>query len=103
MGWPAEGDGQRRAKMEDQTDLPVPAHGKRRKVILFFLVCSLALVCVSIGQLAPTPVRADVGIQPVLPGGSSIKPGEETPIQMADETVVMTVRAATEADNALVT
>jgi hypothetical protein len=50
----------------------------------------------------PLPVRADVGVQPVLPGGSSIKPGEETPIQMAAEVVTMNVRQATEADNALV-
>ena len=70
---------------------------------LLFLACGLVLACILIGLPAPVPVRADVGVQPVLPGGSSIKPGEETPIQMAAETVVMTVRAATESDNTLVT
>jgi hypothetical protein len=70
---------------------------------LFLLVCGLVLGCVLIGLLVPWPVRADVGIQPVLPGGSSIQPGEETPIQMAAEVVTMNVRLATEADNTLVT
>jgi len=69
---------------------------------LFLLVCAVALVGVLLGLLVPAPVRADVGPQPVLPGGSSIKPGEETPIQMAAEVVTMNVRPATEADNALV-
>ena len=71
--------------------------------LLFLLVCVLALVIITYGQLAPTPVRADVGVQPVLPGGSSIKPGEETKIQMAAEVVTMNVRSATVADNTLVT
>lgn len=65
-----------------------------RQVISFFLLCFLFTLLIS------TPVRADVGIQPILPGGSNIKPGEETPIQMAAEVVVMNVRQATEADNA---
>jgi hypothetical protein len=51
--------------------------------------------------LAPTG-RADVGPRPILPGGSDIQPGEQTPIQMSAETVEITVRAATTADNALV-
>ena len=38
---------------------------------LFLLVCGLVLVCVFTGVLVPAPVRADVGVQPVLPGGSS--------------------------------
>jgi len=67
----------------------------------FYMVCGLALVCVLVGLLAPAPVRAG-GAQPVLPGGSSIKPGAETPIQMESEIVTMNVRSATEADNMLV-
>jgi tetratricopeptide (TPR) repeat protein len=59
-------------------------------------------VCGVIGLLVPSLVRADVGVQPVLPGGSSIKPEDETPIQMAAEIVTMNIRPATEADNALV-
>ena len=69
---------------------------------LFLLVGSLALACILFSLLAPVPVQADVGPRPILPGGSSIKPGEETPIQMAAETVTINVRSATEADNALV-
>jgi hypothetical protein len=69
---------------------------------LFLLLAGLVLGSILIGLLVPSPVRADVGVQPVLPGGSSIKPEEETPIQMAAEVVVMNVRSATEADNVLV-
>jgi hypothetical protein len=69
---------------------------------LFLRICSLALLFVLIGLQVPSPVRADVGPQPILPGGSSIQPGEQTPIQMAVEVVTMNVRQATEADNALV-
>ena len=65
-------------------------------------ICNLFLVCILTCMLVPLPVRADAGPQPLLPGGSSIKPGEETPIQMTDEIVVMNVRTATEADNALI-
>lgn len=70
---------------------------------LLFLVSGLVLVFVLTGLLLLTPVRADVGVQPVLPGGSSIRPEAQTPIQMAAEVIVMTVRLATAADNALVT
>ena len=66
------------------------------------LISSLLFVTVMVGLWVPLPVRADVGVQPVLPGGSSIKPGEETSIQMAAEVVTMNVRQATEADNVLV-
>ena len=69
---------------------------------LFLLVCSLVLVCVLIGLLVPSPAQAG-GAQPLLPGGSSLKPGEATPIQMAAEIITMNIRPATEADNALVT
>ena len=70
--------------------------------VFYVLGCALILVCVFFSLLAATPVRADVGVRPVLPGGSSVQPGEETPIQMAAEVVTMTMRQATEADNALV-
>jgi len=75
---------------------------KSGRLYIIQVICGLVLVCIVIGLLTPAPVRADVGVQPVLPGGSSISPGEETPIQMADEVVTMNVRSATEADNALV-
>ena len=72
----------------------------RSSHILF--VCGLVLVGVLMGLLVSDPVQADVGVQPILPGGSSIRPGEETPIQMAAEVVTMNIRPATEADNTLV-
>ena len=62
-----------------------------------------ALACTFIlGVICVIPGWADVGVRPILPGGSSIQPEEETPIQMAAEKVVMSVRPATEADNAAV-
>ncbi len=73
-----------------------------QRKIFYILSCGLTLVCVFFSLLAATPVRADVGVRPVLPGGSSVQPGEETPIQMAAEVVTMTMRQATESDNALV-
>jgi hypothetical protein len=54
------------------------------------------------GVLLVIPGRADVGVRPLLPGGSSLQPDTETPVQMKAEKVVMTVRAATEADNAVI-
>lgn len=59
----------------------------------------LVLTWVTFGTGAVMTVRADVGVRPVLPGGSSIQPGEQTPIQMASELVTMTVRKASAADN----
>ena len=47
-------------------------------------------------------VYADVGPQPILPGGSNLQPEGETSIQMSAEKVVMNVRDATEADNTIV-
>ena len=61
---------------------------------------AFVLSCVLIGLLVQSAVAADVGVWPILPGGSSIKPGSETPIQMAAERVVMTVRQGTDAENA---
>ena len=65
----------------------------------YFLACSLVLVCILAGLLIPSPVRADVGIQPILPDGSNIQPKEESPIQMTSERVEFYVRQATEWDS----
>jgi hypothetical protein len=56
-----------------------------------------------LGLLVSLPARADVGVQPILPGGSNIKPEGETPVQMAAEKVVLNVRPATEMDDTAVT
>ena len=72
------------------------------RIYFYFGVCSLILVCVALGFLIPTPARADVGIQPILPDGSNIQPGVKTPIQMTAEKVVFNVRQATEWDSATV-
>jgi hypothetical protein len=53
-------------------------------------------------MLLPSTTRADVGVRPILPGGSNIQPDEQTPIQMASELVIITVRQATEADNSII-
>ena len=71
--------------------------------LLVILARGLVLGFVFTGLLLAAPARGDVGVQPVLPGGSSLQPEDETPIQMAAELVVMNVRSATEADNMLVT
>ena len=68
----------------------------------YFLACSLVLVCILAGLLIPSPVRADVGIQPILPDGSNIQPEEETPIRMTSERVEFYVRQATEWDSATI-
>jgi len=70
----------------------------RSRPSLVLLICGFVLVCVLIGLLGAWPSRADVGVQPILPDGSSIQPRKETPIQMASERVVLTVRHATERD-----
>jgi hypothetical protein len=51
--------------------------------------------------IIPSTVQADVGVQPVLPGGSNIQPEGQTLIQMAVEVVTMNVRSATKADNTI--
>jgi len=66
---------------------------------LLLLVCALVLTCVLFEPLAPAPVRADLGVQPILPGGSNIKPEGETQIQMTAEKVVLTVHKTTDMDN----
>jgi hypothetical protein len=70
---------------------------------LFLLVCGMVLVPIFLTLRAPSPVLADMGVQPILPGGSNIKPEGETPIQMAAEKVVLNVRPATETDDTVVT
>ncbi len=69
---------------------------------LGLLVCGFVLVSILFSLLVPLSVLADMGMQPILPGGSSIMPEEETPIQMAAERVVLNVRPATEADDTVV-
>ncbi len=70
-------------------------------VYTLVMACSLGLACtLLIGVVWAIPGRADVGVQPILPGGSSIKPEGGTPIQMAAEKVAMTLRHGTEAENA---
>jgi len=63
-------------------------------------VLGLVLVSILLCLLIAAPVWADVGVQPILPDGSSIQPKEETPIQMSAEKVVFNVRQATEWDRA---
>ena len=69
---------------------------------LVFLISGLLLLSIILGLKMTSPARADVGIRPILPGGSNIVPAEETPIQMVTEVVTMNVRLATEADNAII-
>ena len=63
------------------------------------LINSLVLLAILILLLIPSIVHADVGVRPILPGGSNIQPEAETPIQMASELVTMNIRPATQADN----
>lgn len=69
-----------------------------RRIALF---TTFVLVCFFVLLLPPLQARADVGVQPVLPGGSNIQPQEQTPVQMAAEVVTITVRPATAEDNAI--
>jgi hypothetical protein len=70
-----------------------------RFLLIFGTILCLILVDIVLHLLAATTARADVGVRPILPGGSNIEPQGETPVQMAAEKVVMDVRLATEADN----
>ena len=71
-----------------------------RSLVLW--IFGLLLVCLLFGARVVPPARADMGVQPILPGGSSIKPQVETPIQMVAERVVLNVRPATELDDMVV-
>lgn len=64
--------------------------------------CSLGLVCIFIALVWVIPARADVGPEPIMPGGSSLKPEDKTPIEMQAEKVAINIRKATEADNAMI-
>jgi hypothetical protein len=66
---------------------------------LVLLVCSPVVACILLGLLVASPARADVGVQPILPDGSSLEPEDETPVIMQAETVTLNVREATETDN----
>ncbi len=63
------------------------------------LLLALALAGFGLSFTLPRSAKADVGVHPILPGGSSIEPQEDTPVQMADEVVTMDVRKATATDN----
>jgi hypothetical protein len=65
-----------------------------------FRVCGL--VCILFCLLVASPARADVGVHPILPGGSNLKPQVNTPVVMQAEKVTLNVRKATEADNTVV-
>ena len=75
---------------------------KSRRPYIIQVICGLVLVCIMLGLMVASPGRADVGVQPILPGGSSLKPEDETPVEMQAEKVTLNVRKATEADNAVV-
>jgi len=64
--------------------------------------CGLVMGSVLLFLMDISPVLADMGVQPILPGGSNIQPEGETPIRMASEKVVLNVRPATEVDNTVV-
>lgn len=65
--------------------------------------CEIILVCLVFCLMDASPSLADMGVQPILPGGSNIQPEDETPIQMASEKVVLNVRPTTEMDDFIVT
>jgi hypothetical protein len=66
------------------------------------LISGLIMFSLLLGLLISHPVRADVGVRPILPGGSNIQPEGETPIQMVDEVITMDIRPATEGDNNII-
>jgi hypothetical protein len=68
---------------------------------LSLLGCCLVLLSFLTILLTTAPAQAG-GPQWAMPGGSSILPGEETPIHLLAEIVGMNIRAATEADNQLI-
>ncbi len=77
----------------------MPSLKFRSLLILFF---TLILVGFAVSFNFPNSVRADVGVHPILPGGSSIEPQVDTLVQMATEVITMDVRKATQADNAAI-
>jgi len=75
-------------------------HSKQSVILL--AVDGLALAGILVCLVTVAPVRADVGVQPILPDGSNIQSKVETPIQMSAEKVVFNVRQATEWDRAAI-
>ena len=75
---------------------------RRGPVVALVIGCSLGLACMIIALVFVVPAQADMSVQPILPGGSSLMPEGETPIQMAAEKVVFNVRPATEMDDTVV-
>jgi hypothetical protein len=73
-----------------------------RLVIRKILPVGLPMILVFLLFTLSCPAQADVGVRPILPGGSSIEPQDQTPIQMSSELVTMDVRMATESDNAII-
>jgi hypothetical protein len=73
-----------------------------RRPSFVYLVCGLVFISILLGLNIISPILADVGVRPILPGGSNIQPEAETPIRMADEVVTMNIRLATEADNTII-
>jgi hypothetical protein len=69
---------------------------------LVLSICGLVMGSILLVLMVVSPVLADMGVQPILPGGSNIQPEGETPIQMASEKVVLNVRPATEVDDTVV-
>jgi hypothetical protein len=62
------------------------------------LACGLGLMSLFIGVVFVNPSQADMGVNPILPGGSNIKPEGETLIQMTAEKVVLTVHQTANVD-----
>lgn len=48
-------------------------------------ICGLVMGSFLLILMVVSPVVADMGVQPILPGGSNIQPEGETAIQMASE------------------
>jgi hypothetical protein len=63
------------------------------------LASGLGLASLFIAVVSVTLSRADMGVNPILPGGSNIKPEGDTPIQMTAEKVVLTVHQTTDVDS----
>ncbi len=63
---------------------------------------ALVLLGVILAYTAPLPAQADLAVEPILPGGSNLAPGEQTPIEMSLEVVRIDVRQATDADNEII-
>ncbi|NJD59810.1 MAG: hypothetical protein FIA98_10475, partial [Anaerolineae bacterium] len=72
----------------------------KRLSFVFLALCPLLTAIIFLLVISGV-ARADVGVHPVLPGGSSLQPEGDTPVQMEAEIVALTVRLATPDDNAI--